>query len=465
MGFFDWLGNGLASAAQGVENAVGGAVNGVGQWISDTQAHAYGYYNAADYNAAMAKNAGYQADVSAANQNPVSNFLSQNPAAAAAFNVAGGVGVNAPIGPTGSGATPLTNNSINNSVDTAAAQYNPYTSPPTLPVQPQVPQGLPTSPTYGSHTPPNIKAIGPTNAQLGAPTYLPPPPLGVPQAPQGFAVGPDGTFVPATDGSAGAGGIDPAALASATAPVTSSNSDIPGWAGPAASLAGAAVGGAASIVGANTIAGASTNAADVQAKAAADNVALQKQIWTDQQNNIKPWIDAGAAALPQIQSQINSYNPSQVMSQFQDPSYAWRLSEGLDALQNSAAGHAGLLSGATLKATNDYAQNAASQEYQNAYNRYNTSFGTKLNALQSLGNVGQTAVQQANQAGQNYGTQAGNAMTAGAQATAQGITGAASANASGYVGAANAVGQGVSNAYGAYQSASLLNALRNGGNY
>jgi hypothetical protein len=73
-----------------------------------------------------------------------------------------------------------------------------------------------------------------------------------------------------------------------------------------------------------------------------------------------------------------------------------------------------------------------SQEYTNAFNRYQTERGARLNPLQSLAGVGQTSVNQLGAAGQNYATNAGNAMGAAAQA-----------NASGYMGAANAIGGGV----------------------
>jgi hypothetical protein len=48
-----------------------------------------------------------------------------------------------------------------------------------------------------------------------------------------------------------------------------------------------------------------------------------------------------------------------------DPSYQWRLQQGLDAVQRSAASRGTLLTGGTLKALNDYAGQSASQEFGN----------------------------------------------------------------------------------------------------
>src|SRR5262245_6737569 len=52
-----------------------------------------------------------------------------------------------------------------------------------------------------------------------------------------------------------------------------------------------------------------------------------------------------------------------------DPGYQERLRLGTDALQRSAAAKGTLLTGGTLKDLSDYAQQFASNEYQNVYNR------------------------------------------------------------------------------------------------
>lgn len=60
----------------------------------------------------------------------------------------------------------------------------------------------------------------------------------------------------------------------------------------------------------------------------------------------------------------------------QDPGYAFRLKEGQRALENSAAARGTLLTGATAKALANYGQEAASQEYGNAFGRALTSYQT-----------------------------------------------------------------------------------------
>lgn len=93
-----------------------------------------------------------------------------------------------------------------------------------------------------------------------------------------------------------------------------------------------------------------------------------------------------------------------------DPGYAFRLSEGQKALDRSAAARGGLISGGALKAATRFGQDMGSQEYQNAFNRYQTNRSNQLNPLQSLMGAGQSATNTLGAAGQQYGQNVGNAM-------------------------------------------------------
>jgi len=143
------------------------------------------------------------------------------------------------------------------------------------------------------------------------------------------------------------------------------------------------------------------------------------------------------------------------MSQFQqDPGYAFRLSEGQKALDRQAAARGGLISGSALKAAARYGQDMGSQEYQNAFNRYQIERNAQLNPLQSLMGAGQSSTNFVNTAGQNYANNAGNAIGAAGQA-----------NASGYMGAANAIGGGMGQYLGYQSNNNLLNALNRSSTY
>ena len=80
--------------------------------------------------------------------------------------------------------------------------------------------------------------------------------------------------------------------------------------------------------------------------------------------------------------QYQAFDPASV-SMSQDPGVAFRLKQGQQTLENSAAARGTLLSGATAKALVDYGQGAASQEYGNAFNR-----ALGVNQANNAGNLG-----------------------------------------------------------------------------
>ena len=131
-----------------------------------------------------------------------------------------------------------------------------------------------------------------------------------------------------------------------------------------------------------------------------------------------------------------------------DPGYAFRLAEGQKALDRQAAARGGLISGGALKAAQRYGQEMGSQEYTNAFNRYQTERQAQLNPLQSLAGVGQTSSQQLGAAGQAMASGVGEAMGQAAQARA-----------SGYVGQANALSSALGTGLNYYQGQQYLNRL------
>ena len=143
----------------------------------------------------------------------------------------------------------------------------------------------------------------------------------------------------------------------------------------------------------------------------------------------------------------------------QDPGYGFRLSEGMKALERSAAARGGLLSGGALKGISRYSQDYASNEFTNAFNRYMQQRGNQYNQLASMAGIGQTATANLGAAGQNYANNAGANIMGGAANASNALTSGAAARASGYVGGANAMIGGINNAVGSYQQNQLLNRL------
>jgi hypothetical protein len=200
---------------------------------------------------------------------------------------------------------------------------------------------------------------------------------------------------------------------------------------------------------ANALIGSSAarSAASTQAEAQQRALDLQALQYQQQRADLQPFVSAGATAQNRLLDLMGlskntgaegfgRYTKDFSMSDFEaDPGYGFRFSEGQKALERNAAARGGFMSGAALKAAARYGQEMGSQEYQNAFNRYQTNRANQLNPLGSLLSSGQAAA--TNQAGAagNYGAQAG-----------QGMTNIGAANAAGTMASANALG----NALGQY---------------
>lgn len=185
---------------------------------------------------------------------------------------------------------------------------------------------------------------------------------------------------------------------------------------------------------------AAKSAASKQAQAAEQAGNIQKDIFERQVQLQEPWRQAGINALNKMGTGFTGQ-----IDLTQDPGYAFRLSEGMKALERSAAARGGLLSGGALKATQRFGQDLASQEYQNAYNRALTQYNTTA----ALAGIGQTATNAVSGAAGQYG-----------QNAAEAIQNAAAARASGYVGGANALTSAIGTGLNYYQGQNYLNALR-----
>jgi hypothetical protein len=230
---------------------------------------------------------------------------------------------------------------------------------------------------------------------------------------------------------------------------------------------GTAILGAAALTAGAGIYGASQagGAASAQQQAAQQASDVQRQIFERQVELQEPFREAGLAGQNRLLQLLGlgedktapgfgKYATAEFgMDKFQaDPGYAFRMSEGMKALERSAAARGGLLSGATLKGTQRYGQDLASQEYQNAFNRYQAERAGTLNPYQALAGTAQTS---ANVLG-------GQAGVLGGQLGSN-IIGAGNAAAAGRIGAANAIVGGLGQGLNFYQNQQILNRLIPGG--
>jgi hypothetical protein len=188
----------------------------------------------------------------------------------------------------------------------------------------------------------------------------------------------------------------------------------------------------------------SGTAASSQALDAAVAQEIERQRAAQQQQTAA--IQQAAAQDPKYGGLLRDFS----MADYQaDPGLAFRLEEGEKGLARAAAAQGGFGSGRYLKDAMRFNSGLASQEYGNANARYTANRGFKLNALQSLAGVGQSATNQMGAAAGAFGSQMGS-----------NIIGAGNAQAAGRVGAANAlngaIGQGVS----MYQQNQLMNRFQ-----
>jgi hypothetical protein len=184
-------------------------------------------------------------------------------------------------------------------------------------------------------------------------------------------------------------------------------------------------------IGGSALLGASAakSAAKTQAASADQATQLQREMFEKQLELQQPFQEAGVNALAKMQKGV--------VSDYMDPSYQFRLGEGMKALERNAAARGGLISGGALKAAQRYGQDYASQEFGNAYNR-----------LAAMAGIGQTATGAMSNAAGNFGVNAG-----------QNYMGAANARASGYVGGANALTGGLGQYMNYTQGQNLINSL------
>jgi hypothetical protein len=237
--------------------------------------------------------------------------------------------------------------------------------------------------------------------------------------------------------------------------------------------AGAALVAGATIGGAYLSSNAAEDAAQTQADAANRAADLQYKMFQEQQATQKPFLEAGYKGQNRLMDLLGlsentgaagygSMAKNFSMADYQaDPGYAFRMSEGLKALDRTAASRGGLLSGATLKGATRYGQDLASQEYQNAYNRYQTNRAGIINPLQSLSGQGQTTANTLGTAGQTYAANAGQAYMNAGDARASGYMGSAKAWNQAIGGVTNALGQGFAN-YNTSRPTSAPNAYTYG---
>ncbi len=242
-------------------------------------------------------------------------------------------------------------------------------------------------------------------------------------------------------------------------------------------------------------------AADTSLQVAEMNNQLAADQYNQTRSDQEPWRLAGERALQSIEAapdfQFNTqdfvemgskgadfqFDPKEFVFE-KDPSYDFRKQEGINALDRSAASRGRVLSGAQDRAVTRYGSNLASTEYQNAFNRHQTSemdryniergvhgtnenrrlanenmrsgnllnqynaekgvYNTNMNTDKSMAGVGQDAVNNIQNAGQNMVNSVSNSNTNAGNTAVNAINASGQAQSAMYGNAANAINTGIS---------------------
>jgi len=177
---------------------------------------------------------------------------------------------------------------------------------------------------------------------------------------------------------------------------------------------------------------AAKSAAAAQEQAAQAANETEWKMYQQSRKDLEPWRKQGAQSLSQLAGMMRPGTDMTTRFSSQDfqadPGYQFRLQQGNQGLNRSQAARGMLNSGAALKAAMKFGQGLASDEYQNAYNRWAQQNSDIYNRLAGLANTGQQTSNQLAQLSGNYASQYGQNIGQAANARASAYAAKAGAN-------------------------------------
>ena len=227
-------------------------------------------------------------------------------------------------------------------------------------------------------------------------------------------------------------------------------------------ITGSVIGAGANLIGGVMGSNSAKKAAEAQAAAAREALALQKRMYEETTARNQPFYQSGVGANNRLATLLGtsgnagdadygSMSRNFSMDDYlnnQDPGYQFQLTQGMNALNAQNAATGGSQSGAAMKAATRYGVDYGSTKYKEAFDRFRSNRSDIYSMLSGQGNVGLSAANNTSAAGNAYATGGGAAM---------GNLGAA--NASGYMGSSNAYSNAIGNAMNNYNNLSMMNRL------
>lgn len=198
---------------------------------------------------------------------------------------------------------------------------------------------------------------------------------------------------------------------------------------------------------------ASMAGAQLQHDAAMAGIEVQKEGLANIRQDLNPFVNSGRGQLDNLNSFLNNdFNPTSGLVNPQniqaDPGYQFRLNQGFDQIQNSAAARGKLSSGGTLSALEDYRQGLNNTFVSQDTNRLMglRDQGFRENMAMNSNRFNQLF--DASRMGQNAAAQTGTAESGTANNITDLLGQSGNAMAAGGMGAAQSYGQGAQNAVG-----------------
>jgi hypothetical protein len=253
-----------------------------------------------------------------------------------------------------------------------------------------------------------------------------------------------------------------------------------------AALLGTAGSVTSAVLGSN----AATTAAGEQEQEEQQAIQLQQQMFEQEQGNIAPFLTAGqssiaglvkqlqngtfgAGSLPSVPTAPAPFTQPTLAQAENEPGYQFALQQGLKGVAEEGAAGGGAVSGGTIKAADQYANNLAETNYGNVFNQalstYNAGLSQYASQLQGYqtGLAGQQQAFGQELAPAELGLQAAGSLNSTAQSStlniAQLLQALGSSAAAGTVGSTNAITGAIGGATSNLSQIALLNLLLGGG--
>ena len=151
---------------------------------------------------------------------------------------------------------------------------------------------------------------------------------------------------------------------------------------------------------------AAKRAAEAQISAANQATNLEREMWQQGREDMKPWLTQGQKSLSQLGALTQP--GGELMRRWsqsdlgQDAGYQFRLGEGERGINRAMAARGMAVSGPAMRELARLNQGMASEEAMNAFNRQQSQNQNIFNMLSSLANTGQVTGNQLAAAGSQY---------------------------------------------------------------